>query len=100
MKVSYTSIWSDGAEVTTSGTYDPDTGAVDAEVSKGPIPEGSLEREFITLENGDELDVCRDCHEYVLKTAVGDRADLSFGEYEECSNPNCVSNDSPDEEVA
>jgi hypothetical protein len=101
MKIEFTSVWNDGSDVvTTPGTYDPKTGEVDAEVSKGPIPEGTLDREFITLPNGDEKDVCTTCHSYVLKKVVGDRADCSYGELEECSDPTCESNDPPEEEVA
>ena len=94
MKCTFTSIWDDGSVVTTPGTYDPETGEVDAEVSKGPIPTGCLEREFITLPDGDEKDVCMQCHSYVLKTVMGDLADGSYGEYEECSDPDCVAESS------
>ena len=89
IKCTMTSEWSDGSIVTTPCTYNPKTGEVDPEVSKGRVPTGSLDREFITLPDEDELEVCQTCHEYVLKTVVGDLSDLSYGEYDECSNPNC-----------
>jgi hypothetical protein len=91
MKCTFTSEWDDGSIVTTPCEYDPETGEVNPEVSKGPAPEGSLEREYITLPDGDERKVCSRCHTFVIKIAVGDLADLSYGEYEECMNPDCES---------
>lgn len=89
IKCEFTSVWDDGSVVTTPCVYDDATGQTDPEVSKGPVPTGLVLREYITLDNGDELEVCHDCHEYVLRTVVGDRADLSYGEYKECPNPDC-----------
>jgi len=90
IKCSFTSVWDDGSIVTTSCDYDPETGEVHPETSNGPIPTGCLEREFITIADEDELEVCGNCHEYVLKTVMGDRADLSYGEMKECPNPDCA----------
>jgi hypothetical protein len=89
MKCTFTSIWDDGSIVTTPCEYDPKDGEVSPEVSKGPVPSGCLEREFITLPDEEEIEVCPVCHGYVLKTVVGDRADRSFGEMNECSDPDC-----------
>ena len=100
IKCTFTSIWDDGTTVTTPCTYDPKTGEVTPELSNAH-PKGSLTREFITLPSawdngddpdGDELEVCDTCHEYVLKTVVGDRADKSYGEMQVCSNPDCENN--------
>ena len=92
IKCEFTSVWDDGSIVTTPCIYYPKDGEVTPEVSKSRIPEGSLEREFITLPDGEELEVCSCCHGFVLKNTVGDRADLSYGEIEECSDPDCESN--------
>jgi len=89
MKCEFTSVWDTGPVVTTPCEYDPETGLVNPEVSKGPVPTGSLECEYITLPDESELEICPECHEYVLKTVVGDRADLSYGELKECPNPDC-----------
>lgn len=110
VRCEFTSEWDDGSIVTTPCIYNDETGEVNPEVSKDKIPEGTLLKEYITLEDGEELTVCPDCHEYVLKirmyylgflkyqkgfyygewkTVVGDRADLSYGEYGECMNPDC-----------
>ena len=81
--------WDNGQVVITDCLYNPKTGYTEPEISNGSVPEGSLMREYITLENGDELEVCQDCHEYVMKTTMGNKSDLSYGEVEECHNPNC-----------
>jgi len=70
IKCEFTSVWDDGSEVTTPCIYDPATGEVTPEVSKGRIPEGCLEREFITLPDGDEKEVCPVCHGFVMKTEM------------------------------
>lgn len=67
IKCTFTSEWDDGSVVETYCEYNPETGFVDPDVSDGPIPEGSLVREYITLTSGEELEVCRNCHTYVLK---------------------------------
>jgi hypothetical protein len=41
-QVSFTSVWDDGSEITTPGTYDPETGEVTGEVSKSPPPQKVL----------------------------------------------------------
>jgi len=89
IKCTFTSEWDDGSIVTTPCVYDDVTGQTDPEVSNGPVPTGMVLREYITLPDGDELEVCHDCHEYVLRPVVGERADLSYGEYQECLNPDC-----------
>jgi hypothetical protein len=65
IKCSFTSEWDDGSIVTTPCIYDTKTGEVTPETSTGPIPEGSLEREYITLPDGDEKEVCQVCHSYL-----------------------------------
>lgn len=84
----FTSVWDDGSSITTHCVYVPDTGEVFPNTSK-TIPNRNLIREFITLKSGDETTVCPECHEYIMKTVIGDRADLSYGEYLKCMNPDC-----------
>jgi hypothetical protein len=97
----FTSIWSEGSEITTPCTYDPKTREVFPELSDSADPDGYLEREYITLSNEDELNVCTNCHRYVLIPVVGDLADchgnvlipvvgdLADCSYGECPNPDC-----------
>ena len=82
IKCTFTSEWDDGSIVTTPCVYDDVTGQTDPEVSNGPVPTGMVLREYITLPDGDELEVCHDCHEYVRQ------------EDSDCPNPDC-----PDTEV-
>jgi hypothetical protein len=89
IRCTFTSVWDDGSEVTTNCTLDPSNGQVHPETSDA-APEGSLEREYITLDDGNEVNVCMACHSYILKPVVGDRADLSYGEYQICSDPECT----------
>jgi len=65
VKCEFTSEWDDGSVVTTYCEYNHETGFVDPDVSN-TLPEGSLVREYITLNSGEELEVCPNCHSYVL----------------------------------
>lgn len=90
IKCEFTSEWSDGSIVTTPCIYDPKTGEVTPEVSKGHIPTGSLEREYITFLDGDEKDVCPVCHGFVMKTVMNPgQAKHDLVEETVCSDPNC-----------
>ena len=82
MNCLFTSEWDDGSVVTTPCVYNDTTGQTEPEISKGPIPTGMVLNEYITLEDGKELKVCPECHEYVLTTE------------ETCSNPGCDGCDS------
>lgn len=93
IKCEFTSVWDDGSIVTTPCVYNVETGYCDPDVSKGSIPTGMVTEEYITLASGEQIAVCPDCHEYVMKTSIGDRGDLSYGEYQECSDPTCCSVD-------
>lgn len=87
---SFTSEWDDGSIVTTPCVYNEQTGEVEPEVSEGPVPTGMVDREYITLRSGKQITICPECHGYVMKTIVDDNADLSFGDHQECSDPNCI----------
>ena len=89
IKGKYVSVWDDG-EVVSSCTLDTDTGELSPEVVDAPDM-GALKREYFEDEQGNEYQVCPTCHEYVTTTVVTDRADLSYGETEVCSNPDCES---------
>jgi hypothetical protein len=86
---SFTSVWDSGSEITTPATYDPKTGEIFPEYSNAD-PDGCLEREFITLDD-EEIEVCPDCHGFTMRVVIGDRADLSYGDIDECRNPDCES---------
>jgi len=85
----FTSIWDTGASVTTPCLYNSNTGEVTPEVSKAEPPSGALLREYITMADGDELEVCPTCHEYVLKPVMNPDGDGNPTEDTECPNPDC-----------
>jgi hypothetical protein len=88
IKCEITSEWSDGSIVTTPCIYNPKTGEITPEVSKGRIPTGSLEEEYITLPDGELKNVCQVCHGFVIKTNPG-QAKHDLVEEEVCSDPTC-----------
>jgi len=89
IKCEFTSVWSDGSVVTTPCIYDSKTGEVTPEVSKGRIPVGSLEGEYITLPDGEEKDVCPTCHGFVLVGKMFEGVGKCLDEEFVCSDPNC-----------
>jgi len=64
IKCSFTSVWEDGSEVTTPCEYNRETGQVFPTISNC-TPDSTLIAEYITLLDGQELSVCRECHEYI-----------------------------------
>ena len=86
----FTSVWDD-MEIITEATLNTSTGEVDALISEEQ-PEGCLEREYFTDDEGDIHKVCTDCHQYVMKAVINpDNVGNGLHEDEECSNPNCDS---------
>jgi hypothetical protein len=88
----FTSVWDNGAEITTDAVYDPSTGKAEAEDSDSDPGSSCLVREYITLEGmyveskeGTEIEVCTTCHEYVL-----DPLTVRNG-IKQCRNSNCES---------
>ena len=76
VKCEFTSVWSDGSVVTTPCLYIPKTGKTNPKVSKAEAPSGTVEQEYITLPEGEQLEVCLECHKYVLNGS-------------DCPNPSC-----------
>ena len=66
VEVEYVTLWDDGVEIVTSAMYDVKTGLVyDIETTGEGIEDlDILEREFIRLEDGTELDVCEESGKY------------------------------------
>lgn len=86
---------SEWEEVTvfTPAKYNPETGEIC--LDKNPDRdecrrEYDLLREYIVLPNGDEIDICPDCGEYVLKTVMVDNGTSALEEIQQCSNQECV----------
>ena len=89
IKCTYTSVWGESDDVVTDCMFDVATGAILPEISYAD-PKGGLIREYITLPNGNVFDVCPECRDFVMKTFMGDRADLSYGEITVCRDKDCI----------
>lgn len=90
-KCTFTSEWSGGEVVTTNCEYNKSTGQVFPETSKDDSPTGELIREYITTDNDEEIEVCPDCHEFVMKDIIIDR-NKCLTDDTECSDKLCCSN--------
>lgn len=87
-KGTFTSIWDDGTVIETALIeYDEKTGRVQADISDYD-PNGSLVREFITLPNGDDIDVCTKCHAHTLRPVMVED-ETGNGLHEEHVCPEC-----------
>lgn len=92
IKGEFISIWDDGIEIRTSATLNPETGQIDAEqadVSGLDI----LQKERFESEDGNEYEVCLECHEYIIKIVMEDGIGSCFDEVPKCSNRDCNYND-------
>ena len=66
MKGSFVSVWNDGEIViTTHATLNQKTGSVTTKLVDVGF-DANLTREYFTA-NGVEFDVCKKCHEYIVK---------------------------------
>jgi len=99
VKCTFTSVWDSGlvirsmSNVTTPCVYNPKTGEVTPEVYKGEVS-GTLERQFITLPDGEDIEVCSECQEYVIRPVMNPgQAKHDLIEEGACSNPDCPSHD-------
>ena len=91
----FTSVWDTGAVISSAAELNLSTGELTTETVDVDI-DGVLKDEY--FEYGDErLQVCLTCHNHILKTVMGDRADCSYGELQVCSDPTC---ESREEEVS
>ena len=92
MEAKYKTVWDGGVEIVTNCEYDPQTGAIMfTEVSDDGV-EGlnCLDREYIELPDGEEIEVCRNCHEYTVKAVmVPDRYNNTLIEEMACRNVQC-----------
>jgi hypothetical protein len=86
----FISVWSNST-VQTAGTLNPVTGEVTAVMANVGNNLGDLEREYFEPKNAEEVDVCRTCHEYILKTEMVPGIGKTLEEVKRCSNPDCPS---------
>jgi hypothetical protein len=89
LKGSFVSVWEEGT-VQTEGTLDTKDGSITCKsVESDDL--GCLEREYFEDQDGDTYEVCTECHEYILKTAMNPGMGHDLNEEQECSNPDCDS---------
>lgn len=77
MKCTFISVWDGNHTIRTKAKYCKSTGEVVVIEDVDVTGLDNLDREYIELENGDELEVCTNCHAFILK------------EDKVCPNPNC-----------
>lgn len=83
----FVSVWDLGEECRSSCRFAPKTGEILYVADSEQLPEGACLREYIEDANGDEYDVCPDCHDWVLDTKTNLSGDGDVEEYFEC--PSC-----------
>ena len=92
MKVKFTSVWDNDAEITTDAEYDSEGGEITVDTSDSdPGKDACLVREYITLPDGDEIEVCDTCHEYTMHGIMTSGQGHSYNEVQVCRNPDCES---------
>jgi len=92
----FTSVWDGGREITTSATLDTETGYLEIKSSDENIEDlDVLDGENFVDDEGNEYNVCPECHEYILKEKDITDTDEDGNELPEiqgiiiCSNPYC-----------
>jgi hypothetical protein len=88
IKGTFTSIWDDDVEITTNATLDTETGEVTTEAVEIDNVD-ILVGESFTDENGNQYDICPECHEYILHTCMEPGIGHNLDEVKRCKNPDC-----------
>ncbi|MFA5366652.1 MAG: hypothetical protein WC333_02110 [Dehalococcoidia bacterium] len=87
-KGTFISIWDNGSfrtpAILNEATGEVTTTSVDVSDDIGTLMEESFEDE-----EGDEYDICPECHEYILKTVMKEGVGKHLYEAQVCSNPEC-----------
>lgn len=96
----FTSIW-DTETISTKATLDTETGSIEIEETDEEVDDSRwhlLKGEKFVDEEGNEYDICQECHSFVLKEKDITDTDDEGNELPEiagviiCSNPYCKSN--------
>jgi hypothetical protein len=83
----FVSTWEEGV-ISTFAALNEKTGEL---FTKSVKAEGMecLVKEHFEDEDGNEYEVCPDCHEYILKTVMKEGVGKHLFEAQVCSNPDC-----------
>jgi phospholipid N-methyltransferase len=87
-KGNFISVWDEGT-VITSAILDEKTGSVETNSIEVNNNFNHLIEEVFETEEGDEYDICPECHEFVLKSIIEEGVGKSLHERRICSNPEC-----------
>jgi predicted PP-loop superfamily ATPase len=82
--------WSNGT-VKTTCSLEIETGELNPEVADVSNEFTSLENEYFETLDGEQIPVCRTCHEFIMKTVMNPGLGHTLTEDMECSNPDCES---------
>jgi hypothetical protein len=84
----FTSVWDGDTEITTPAVLDTETGEVTAKAVEADDVD-ILDKEYFTDEDGNEYEVCPECHEYILVTSMEDGIGHDLDELKRCKNSDC-----------
>jgi len=87
VKGTFVSVWDNGT-LSTPATLDTETGEVTTESVDANGLEHLME-EWFEDEEGEEYDICPECHEYILHTCMEDGIGHNLDEVKRCKDPNC-----------
>jgi hypothetical protein len=87
----FISIWDNGS-VSTPATLDLETGEVTTNSVVASDDLGTLMEEWFEDENGDEHEICPECHEYILHTCMEPGIGHNLDEVKRCKDPDCEYN--------
>jgi len=91
IKGTFVSIWDNGS-VRTPATLDLETGEVSTDSVEADDNLGTLMEEWFEDSEGDEHEICPECHEYILHTCMEPGIGHNLDELKRCKNPDCEYN--------
>ena len=89
VKCVFVSVWDGDVTLRSRAIYHKDDRSIEVLETHDVDGLETLDREYIVLPDGDELEVCTTCHEYVLKPAMVEGVGKSLDEIMECAGPAC-----------
>lgn len=90
----FVSVWESGEAITTPAILDENTGEVITESVDINLDDDILEREYFEDEEGEEYNICPNCHSFILKTVIKEGVGKSLYEANVCSNSECENSES------
>jgi len=89
VKCTFVSVWDGDVTLRSRAIYHTDDHSIEVLEMHDVDGLDTLEREYVELPDGDELQVCPFCHEHVLVPAMVEGVGKSLTETYECPNPDC-----------